>query len=234
MKSASKIAMNFGLGDLQPGLEGPGLVAAAIHPVQVRDVEAARGVPAHRQLGNLGRLVRRVVQDLDLEQLARVIHLADRVDQAVRDVHLVVDRAAGRDPRQLGERRRRERRVRGLVPVLHVKINEVIAMPAVDGQDAQDEEVQNENECFSQRRHKRDESSHTVQSVILRSRSGQSQPLQRDEPSADSRPPRRGPRRRVTPEAAQERLSSSFEPAAVRGPGIRQSRSPAERAPGLP
>ena len=48
----------------------------------------------------LARLVGRVVEHLDLEQLARVVDAADRVDQPVGDVHLVVERQLDRDDRQ--------------------------------------------------------------------------------------------------------------------------------------
>ena len=58
-----------------------------------------RRVAPHGLLGHAPRLVGRVVQDLDLEQLARIIDLADGVDQPIRDVHLVVDRELDRDRR---------------------------------------------------------------------------------------------------------------------------------------
>ncbi len=48
--------------------------------MQVFDVEAARGVPAHCQLSYLGRLVRRIVEHLYFEEFARVVDLADRID----------------------------------------------------------------------------------------------------------------------------------------------------------
>ena len=99
------------------------------------------------------RLVGRVVEDLDLEQVARVVDLADRIDQAVGDVHLVVNRQLDGDARQ---RRPAPAAAAafGAFPVFHVKIHKVIAVPPVDGQDAEDEEIQDENECLRQRRHK--------------------------------------------------------------------------------
>src|SRR6266540_2821308 len=142
------------LGDAQPRFERARLVAGAVDAVQVGDIEAARGMPANGQLGDFARFVGRVVKDLDFEQLPRVIHFADRVDQAVRHVHFVVNRELDRDALHLRVRRRRKRLVRDLVPIFHVKINEVIAVPAVNGQDTQDEEVTNEDECLRQRRHK--------------------------------------------------------------------------------
>ena len=135
--------MNSPVATFSPASSAPALKPRAIDAVEVVDVEAARGVAAHRQLGDLGRLVGRVVEHLDLEQLARVVDLADRVDQPVRDVHLVVDRQLDGDARQHVERRQRRRHV---VLVLHVKIHKVVPVPAVDGQDAQDEEVEDEDE----------------------------------------------------------------------------------------
>ena len=48
----------------------------------------------------LARLVGRVVEHLNLEQLARVVDLAHRVDQPIRHIHLVVERQLDRDDRQ--------------------------------------------------------------------------------------------------------------------------------------
>jgi len=79
---------------------------------------------------------------LDFEQFFRVIEFADRVDQPVRHIHLVEDGQLDRDTRQFGQRRQGQRR---LTLVFHVKINKVIAVPAIDGQDAEHEEVKNED-----------------------------------------------------------------------------------------
>ena len=107
----------------------------------------ARMTP-HGQLGNLRGLVRRVVQHLNLEQLARVVDLAHGIDQPVGDVHLVEDGKLDRHPRQHLRRRQRGRHV---ALVFHVKIHKVIPVPAVDGEDAQNEEVQDEYERLSKR-----------------------------------------------------------------------------------
>ncbi len=79
-------------GLVQAGFQRSRLVARAIDAMEILDVEPARGMPAHRELGNFRRLVGRVVEDLNFHQLARIVDLADRVDQAVGDVHLVEDR----------------------------------------------------------------------------------------------------------------------------------------------
>ena len=99
-------------------LERARLVAAPVDPVQVADVEPLGGVPAHRQLRDVLRLVGRIVQDLDLEQLARVVHLADGVDQPVRDVHLVEDGQLDGDARQDVES---GQRLRGACPCFSCK-----------------------------------------------------------------------------------------------------------------
>ena len=104
--------------DLQALVERAGLVAGAILAMDVLDVDALQRVPAHRELGDLPRLIGRVVQHLDLEQLARVFDLADRIEQPIDDVHLVVERQLDGDDRKLLERRLRNRL---FVLVLHVR-----------------------------------------------------------------------------------------------------------------
>ena len=79
-------------GDLQTRLEGSGLESSAIVPMEVADVDPLGDVPADRRLRDLPCFVDRVVQYLDLEQLARVVELAHRIDQPIRDVHLIEDR----------------------------------------------------------------------------------------------------------------------------------------------
>ena len=58
----------------------------------------------------LGRLVGRIVEDLDLQQIARIVDLADGIDQPIRDVHLVEDRELDRHARQIRQFGRRQRR----------------------------------------------------------------------------------------------------------------------------
>ena len=134
--------------DLEPRFERAGLVAGAIRAVDVLDVDALRGVAAHRQVGDAARFVGRVVQHLDLEQLARVVDRADRVDQTLGDVHLVVERELDGDDRQRIERRTEARL---FVPVAHVEVHEVIPVPSVDGEHDHDEEICGEREGFSWR-----------------------------------------------------------------------------------
>ena len=94
---------------LGAGGQRAGLEAAAVAAVQMVDVEAAGALPRHRFGHHLDGLVGGVVEDLDLQPVARVIERADGVHQAPGDVHLVVEWKLNRDLRQLlvGEARRR-------------------------------------------------------------------------------------------------------------------------------
>ena len=132
--------------DLEAGFERAGLVAGAVDAMEILDVEALRGVAADRQLGNRARLVGGVVEDLDFEEVLRIIHLDDRRDEAVDHVHLVVDGQLDRDDRKRIQLRPRLRHV---VLVLHVDPHKVVAMPPVHREDAQDEEVGREDRGIS-------------------------------------------------------------------------------------
>ena len=135
-------------GHLEGGVERAGLVAATVVAVDVLDIETLGAITLRRQPGDVLRLVGRVVEDLDFELLFRVVHPADGLDQPVHHVHFVEERQLHRHRGPgLGIDRRRD-----FVPlVLHVKIHKVVAMPAVHGQDTQDEEVGPENQGFSRR-----------------------------------------------------------------------------------
>ena len=105
---------------------------------------------------------------------------ADRLDQPVGDVHLVVERQLNRDDRQRVERRAR---LRLLVPVPHVEIHEVVAVPPVDCENDQDEEVGGERQRFSGRHG----SSGQSMRLYITDRSTEVNELTVDEPIATSR-----------------------------------------------
>ena len=134
------------LRDPHRGLERPGLVARAIGAMDVDDVDAVVGIAHHGALRHNARLVGRVVQHLDLEQLARVVELADGVDQPVRHVHLVVDRKLDGDLRQPLEAQPADGMT---VLVLHVQVDQVIPVPPVDREDDEDEKIGREDQRFA-------------------------------------------------------------------------------------
>ena len=132
--------------DLETGLERARLVTRPVGAVEVLDVDALGREPPDRSFGDAPCLVSRVVEHLNLEKLRRILDSAHRLDQPVGDVHLVVQRQLNGDDRQ---RREGRARLRLLIAVPHVEIHEVIAMPAVNCEDNQDEEVSDERKSFS-------------------------------------------------------------------------------------
>ena len=131
--------------NLQALVERAGLVAGAVLAMDVLDVDALQRVAAHGELRNLPGLVRRIVEDLDLQLLARIFDLADRVDQSIDDVHFVVERQLDGDDRQLVERGFWHRL---LVLVPHVDVHQVVPVPSIHCEDEENEEIRREDECL--------------------------------------------------------------------------------------
>ena len=69
----------------------------------------SRGEAATASSAILCGLVGRIVEHLDLEPVARVVDATDGVDQAIGDVHLVVQRQLDGDDRRRIERDGRNR-----------------------------------------------------------------------------------------------------------------------------
>jgi hypothetical protein len=76
--------------DLEAFLERTRLVTLAIGAMNVLDVVTLRREPSHRKFGHAPRFVRRVVEHLDFEKLARIVDCANCGNQPIRDVHFVV------------------------------------------------------------------------------------------------------------------------------------------------
>src|SRR5271157_4274581 len=93
-------------GDLQAGIEGAGLVAFAVGAMMVADVVAQRSVAFDHGLRRLYGFIRRVVEYLDFQLLARVFQPADALHQPVNHVLFVEDWQLNGDPRQLRKTRR--------------------------------------------------------------------------------------------------------------------------------
>ena len=103
VKSASKMATNSPLEYFSAVVERAGLVAFAIGAMDVRDGMSHRGVAIDDCAGDFDGFVGGVVEHLDLEAVARILHLADGVDEAVDDELLVEDGKLDGDARQFGE-----------------------------------------------------------------------------------------------------------------------------------
>ena len=128
---------------LQTEVERAGLVAVAIRATQVHGVDAALAQLFDRSARDAFGLVRRVVEHLQLEAIARVIEGAGGVEQATHDGRLVVQRELHGDGRQLALRDSHRARCT-LDPALVAQAlkNQRRAMRAVSAEDEQDGAVQ--------------------------------------------------------------------------------------------
>ena len=127
---------------IQAVVERSRLVALAIGAMDINDVVAQRRIAFNHAACHVDRLVSRIVEHLDLQPLARILHLADAIDQAVNDVLFVEDRQLDGDLRQLLEMRFRIGD--SILAMLVIEIDELIAVHSVRGQEDQDNEVRNE------------------------------------------------------------------------------------------
>jgi hypothetical protein len=76
---------------IETALEGAGLEAGAVHAVDVLDVEAFGPEALDLGLGDVAGFVGGIVENLDLEEVFRVIELGDAIEEALDDVELVKD-----------------------------------------------------------------------------------------------------------------------------------------------
>ena len=79
------------LAGLKPFLERAGLEADAILAVDQLDIEPRLPEPVGLGPGDIAGLIRGIVEHLDLQQLARVIELADAFQKPLHDVELIED-----------------------------------------------------------------------------------------------------------------------------------------------
>src|SRR5450755_4144277 len=102
------------------------------------------GVAFDQQTGNLDRLVGRVVEQLNVELILRIIEPANRIEQAIDHVLLVKDWQLHGNARQVIGRKI-SRGLRGFILfVLVIKIDHPIAVGSVSSQNGQDNEVRNQ------------------------------------------------------------------------------------------
>ncbi len=116
--------------------------------MDVGDGMAERGVAVHDRRRYRDGLIGRVVEQLDVELLARIIHLADGFDEAIDHELFVEDRQLNGDGGQFlgAEEARRLARFGAVLLVLVIKKDQDIAMDAVGGEHNEDEEVGDEQQ----------------------------------------------------------------------------------------
>jgi hypothetical protein len=124
---------HLALGHLEPGVERARLVAHAIDAVDVDGVDALRLQLLHLGARDGLRLVGRVVEDLDLELVERVVRLGDGLDESRGDGRLVEERQLDGRRRELvvGQRDRVASGLPDLRAVLPAQDHQVEAVEAV-------------------------------------------------------------------------------------------------------
>ncbi len=121
----------FALGRGEPRLEGAGLEPGPVGSMNQFNIEPATLQFGHARRGQLTGIVRRIVEDLNLEPIFRIIDLTDRPEKALHHVDFIEDRQLHRHVRQLLEPASRHRRA---FPMLQEQVNDYIPMDSVSGE----------------------------------------------------------------------------------------------------
>ncbi len=128
----------FSARGFQPFLQRSGLETLAIVAMNVADGNAECLVAFDAIASDFLRFVGRIVEHLNIEQLARVIELRNAFDEALDHVALVVDRKLDGDARPLSDFRRRPR---DIFSMLEIIVNERVAMDAVGRENHHHQEI---------------------------------------------------------------------------------------------
>ena len=130
-------------GGLQAFLQRAGLEAMPVGAVMVLDGIAQGPVALHQRFGERRGIVGGIVQHLDLQQLLGVLDLQHLFDQPLHHVPLVVERKLNGDRRKLREAHRRL--ASGLLAVLEIGADHLVAVQAVHREDRQDGEIRDQH-----------------------------------------------------------------------------------------
>src|SRR4029077_2063609 len=106
IKNAHKLAISR----FQTDFECAGLESGAIDSMNQLNVEAAATQFLGARCGDLAGVIRGIVEDLDLQQILRVIQLPDSPEPALHHINVIKDGQLHRDLRQLFEVAGRHRR----------------------------------------------------------------------------------------------------------------------------
>src|SRR5215831_52990 len=139
-------AKKFTFRSSEPDRQCASLKAGAVSPMNALYVKTALAQFPRARGGDVAGLVRRIVQDLDLQKFLRVIEFAHGTEQPLGHVHFVEDRQLHRHFRQLLEV---ERRHRWPLPVFQVQIDNEIAMNPISREPDEDAQVANRPDDMS-------------------------------------------------------------------------------------
>ena len=108
--------------------------------MDIRDRQALRGKAIDHRTRDLLRFVGGVIQDLHVQQLARIVEARNRFDQPFDDVAFVKNGQLNRDARPRSGHRRR---ARNILRIRVVVVDQPITVQTVNRKDKQHDEVRN-------------------------------------------------------------------------------------------
>ena len=126
-----------------------GFEAFAIVAMMINNVKALFEVLVYRSRSDLLRVIGRIVQHLNLEQLTRIVQLDHCLDQPLGDIHLIEQRQLHRDARQAACNESGFW-LRAMLLIAKEQIDKAVAIHTINGQQPEDTEV-NRHEINVQR-----------------------------------------------------------------------------------
>ena len=129
----------FSLGGFHAFGQRARLKSLSMSSVKIGDGKSMGRVVGDQAARNRQSLIRRIVEDLDVELVQRIVNLANGFQQSFNDELLVKDRKLDGYTRQFGKSMRRFGSAVFLV--LIIKIDQEITMSAVRSQQDQDNEI---------------------------------------------------------------------------------------------
>ena len=130
------------LGSLHSLGQSPGFEAFAIRPVDVADRVAQRSITLDQATCDLDGLVRRIVEHLNVELLARIVELADCFKQPLDYVLFIEYRQLNGDPWEFGKTGGGFGRA--ILSMLVVEINQDVAMTSITSEQNQHDEIRHQ------------------------------------------------------------------------------------------
>lgn len=142
-KIGVKYGNEFAGGAFQPFLEGARFETLAIGPVMVFDVVPDISISFTEGLGESMGIVGGIVEDLNLQQIARVFNFHHFVDEALQNIALVIEGKLNGDGRQL--LKAQPRFGNRLFSMFEIGSNHLEPVHPIDRKDAEKSKIRNEN-----------------------------------------------------------------------------------------
>ena len=136
------MAMNSPLAVFIPSASAPAFESLAIGAMQIANRKSLRRIVLDQSLRHRLSFVRRIIQQLNVELVQRILQPANRFQQPLHHKLLIKNRQLHRDARQLGKL---SRRIGGpVLLVLVIKVDQHVAMQAIRRQQNQHNEIRNQ------------------------------------------------------------------------------------------